>query len=252
MTLARRRQMDRLERLAAPLIEPIQIANGQHYAAIANSRVDNAIVHAANLSLIILYGRPKIQEPLSVAWQRCLESTAPELGEEFKIKTNSYGFNPFEEFGAKWISDYFRREILSKRPGNNEQEKFDAIFASAPLWLLWFTWADVTVGCLQLEEARARIWPIVAEVLICIFYHMTPDSRELSSYDRSVEILYHQPALPSGKFKKAPWSDSYNKDLRDWLSGIQKPTTYALELFRATDRRIENWPSLPKVRGSET
>jgi hypothetical protein len=244
VTLARRREMDRLKRLAAPLIEPIQIANGQHYAAIAEKEVSDAIVHAANLSVITLYGRPKIKEPLSVAWQRCLESGARELGGEFKTKTNAYGFNPFEELGAKWIADYFRREILSKRPGANEQEKFDAILASAPLWLLWFTWAEVTIGRLQLKQACAKIRPTVAEVLVCVFHHYTPDPWEVSSYDRSVQIRCHLPALPSGKFTKAPWSDSYKKDLKDWLSGIQKPTTYALELFRATDRRLGNWPLL--------
>jgi len=77
MTLARRRQMARLERLAAPIIEHINFAGAQHEQEIATRIYQDALIHAANFSLIALFGDPQINEPLSSAWERCCKSTRP-------------------------------------------------------------------------------------------------------------------------------------------------------------------------------
>jgi len=249
MSLARR-EMDRLKKLAAPLIEPIQRANAHRCDAFAKQRVRDAIVHAANLSLIVLYGDPKIDEPLSSAWQRCLESDAPELGGDFKKMKDTPSIHPFDD-SARWIAGRFGREILSQRPGTDEREKFDAILTSAPLWLLWFTWAEFTITYLQLRQACARIWPIIADVKNIALHCGPPHPSELANCDRSYEIRKRHPALPSGKFEKAPWSDSYRATVNGWLSAIQKgPTTYDEELYRAHESCIKNWLSLPKASRS--
>jgi hypothetical protein len=72
MTVARRRQMARLEKLAAPRIEQIRVAKAQLEQKVVIRIYDDALMHAANLSLIILFGAPQINQPLSNAWERCL------------------------------------------------------------------------------------------------------------------------------------------------------------------------------------
>jgi hypothetical protein len=105
------------------------------------------------------------------------------------------GFHPFDDgWAARWIADYFRREIF-------EREKFDGILASAPLWLLPFTWAEITISYLELGRANDRIWPIIGEVLVCITCHCKPDPWELSSYDRPVFAVI-DPHYPPGNLKR--------------------------------------------------
>jgi hypothetical protein len=64
MTVARRRQMDRLERLAAPRIEQINVAREQRELEILRIIYHDADIHAANFSLIVLFGEPQIDQPL--------------------------------------------------------------------------------------------------------------------------------------------------------------------------------------------
>jgi hypothetical protein len=64
MTVARRRQLDRLEKLAAPRMEQIRVAREQRELEILRQIYRDADIHAANLSLIILLGDPGIEEPL--------------------------------------------------------------------------------------------------------------------------------------------------------------------------------------------
>ena len=100
----------------------------------------------ANLALLILYGDPKIGEPLTCAWQRCLESKAwKECREKHPDYIGTYGRDeegPFTSWGAQCIAQYFRKYILPELPGADETEKLNAVFAKAPAWLLWFTHAE--------------------------------------------------------------------------------------------------------------
>jgi hypothetical protein len=40
-----------------------------------------------------------------------------------------------------------RHAVISSFPGADEKEKLDAVFASAPPWLIWFTFGDYTAAC---------------------------------------------------------------------------------------------------------
>ena len=62
MSHTRFRQLARLEKLAQPYIQQ----RWEEEASVA-------FIHVANISLLILYGNPKIDEPLPNAWKRCLE-----------------------------------------------------------------------------------------------------------------------------------------------------------------------------------
>ena len=66
--------MARLERLAAPLLEQINLAGELREHEIGARIYRDALIHAANFSLIVLFGDPQIEEPVSRAWERCCKS----------------------------------------------------------------------------------------------------------------------------------------------------------------------------------
>jgi hypothetical protein len=187
MTLARRRQMARLERLAAPRIEQIRLAKAQREQESATRMYNDARVHAANLSLIILFGDPRIEEPLASAWEKCCKSASPELCDDASRKNMlQSNARPFDRLGAHWNSDFFWKYVLPRLPGTDLREKFAPIFAAAPLWLLWFTWADATMEVLDLPPRdHSAIW----------------------KFRRSKDDFFRWPVLPPGKFENIQMSD---------------------------------------------
>lgn len=220
MTLARQRQLARLEKLAEPHIERIRQAKAHHYAKTAEKVFNSSLVHAANLSLIILYGKPQIDEPLSKAWQRCCESTSPELDAIKEIRGNNI-FNPFgDRLVGQAIAERFRSFVLPHHPGANEQEKFNKILASAPLWLIWFTWADVTIGGLQLS---------------------IPDFSTIEDYERSLEDLGRLPALPTGQFANVRWSNYNRQKYEQYLRDYSEISDHDREVLRGINSCIKNW-----------
>ncbi len=72
MSRTRLRQVARLEQRALPYIEEKRREQEERDACIRES----ASVIAANLAFLILYGDPRIGEPLIYACRRCLESPA--------------------------------------------------------------------------------------------------------------------------------------------------------------------------------
>jgi hypothetical protein len=178
MTVARRRQIARLESLAEPYIERIRLENAKREQEIAARIYDDALIQAANLSLIILFGNPRIDEPLSGAWERCCKSTSSELCDNIskENRLNTFG-PPFDRHGAQLSALYFRKVVMPRLPGADVQEKFDPIFAGAPLWLLWFTWGDATIEALHLKPR---------------------DRSEICKYPGSKEDFFRWPALHRG------------------------------------------------------
>jgi hypothetical protein len=187
MTVARRRQMARLERLAAPRIEQIRIAKEQRELEIRSQIYRDADVHAANLSLIILFGDPRIEEPLSSAWERCCKSASPELCDDVSQRNLLRDdLSPFDQLGAHCNEHLFRHRVAPRLPGSDLREKFAPILAAAPLWLLWFTWADATIEALDLP---------------------LPDCSAIWKFRRTENDFYKWPVLPAGKFENIQVSD---------------------------------------------
>ena len=151
MTRARFRQTVRLERLAEAYLRPREKADSRFEEFVRNY----AFIHTSNLSALILYGDPKIDEPLSFAWRRCLESA------EWQKRREKYGGwdenggdscgDPFVSHGATRIAKYFREHFLPDLPGADEVEKFSLILKKAPPWLLWFTYGDVDAQILGMK-----------------------------------------------------------------------------------------------------
>ena len=150
MSHIRLRQVSRLENLARHYVE-----RGRQDRAEEQERVrKDAFVHVANLALLILYGNPKIDEPLRTAWERCRESAAWRSCREKHGGFDEYGreqTTPFDHLGAEQIAKYFRVYLLPDLPGADETEKLNAIFEIAEPWLLWFTYGDVWASIFGLK-----------------------------------------------------------------------------------------------------
>jgi hypothetical protein len=149
MNLTRSRQVARLEKLARPYLKRRQQSKAESYAFIRKK----AFVRVANLSLLILYGKPKIDEPLLNAWERCRESAAWRDCGKKHGGFDEYGREngtPFD-WSAGRIAEYFRKYFMPELPGADETEKLDAIMERAPPWLLWFTHGDVMASVLGLK-----------------------------------------------------------------------------------------------------
>jgi hypothetical protein len=151
MASARSRQATRLECLTESYLRPREKADSRFQEMVRNT----AFIHTANLSALILYGNPKIDEPLSFAWRRCLESAEWQTRREKFGGWDEYGRDtcgdPFVSFGAARIAEYFRKYFLPRLPGTDEVEKFSLIFKQAPAWLLWFTYGDANAQILGIE-----------------------------------------------------------------------------------------------------
>jgi hypothetical protein len=147
---ARFRQAARLERLAEAYLRPKEDTDSRSEELARKY----AFIHTANLSALILYGDPKIDEPLSIAWRRCLESAEWQKRREKYGGWDEYGRDtrdPFESFSATQIAKYFRKYFLPDLAGRDEVEKFGLVFDKAPPWLLWFTYADVNARILGIK-----------------------------------------------------------------------------------------------------
>jgi hypothetical protein len=193
MSQARLRRIARLEKRALPYIARKQ---QQKQKAAAEARED-AFIRLANVAILLLYGNPKIGEPLTEAWQRCLQS---EDWQAYRAKYSqpilAYGYEatPFGPEGARAFAEYFRQYILPDLPSAGEVEKLNALLAKAPRWLLWFTYADFAGVLLQLN---------------------LPDGFDKSRYFRP-QCGVH---LPKGSFR---WRRLPDGTEDEWLSGVRE------------------------------
>jgi hypothetical protein len=148
-------KLAKLRRLERLLPAHLEAKRKQDEAALAHARrqARDAMIR---LGAVMLYGDPKLDEPLSLAWERCLAlvGVKPDLG-------------PDE-------TQLFHR-LMTDISGANEAEKFECVLSKAPVWLLRFTRARRTaallgIACPELSAAPAwgregwkdaRNWPML-------------------------------------------------------------------------------------------
>ena len=209
MSRTRLRQIARLEELAQPYIERRRQIEKEW-----QSIPPGAAAHAAVLAFVIRYGDPKIGEPLSCAWERfistdvwkehCDKLEAMELEhldderKEYDDKTPSgdrFAFgaltyrqlnSPYNRAGAMIRGTFLRHELIARFSGATEKEKLERVFASAPPWLIWFTFADYTAELLGLSQ---------------------PDLSSVAGFARSKADFDNWYGVPSGAFVPQPWPD---------------------------------------------
>jgi hypothetical protein len=158
---ARIRQITRLQKLARPFLKLKHEADREWALTI-----NGAVNHAALLAFLIRYGKPGIDEPLSDACERCAQSAAwKDCCDEFKspllpgseyLRVQSPG--PFQSHNmdsVTIIGAVLRHVIISMYSGADEKQKLEAALASAPPWLLWFTFADYTAKIIRPHNSRS-------------------------------------------------------------------------------------------------
>ena len=177
-----------MEKLILPYLKRQQ----EQHSKMTEGMRREAFVKLANLALLILHGDPKIDEPLSAAWQRCRRSAAWRACLERHPDFGEYGrdddASPFITFSAMHIAEYFRKYFLPDLPGGDEKAKLDAIFVRAPPWLLWFTYGDLYARVLGIK---------------------IPDLSSVNCFMRG-DSLWSK--LPQGPFECRPFPDgAYDK-----------------------------------------
>jgi hypothetical protein len=193
-------------------------------------------------AFLIRYGNPIINEPLSCACQRCGESSVwRDFADKFPavLFRGEYAFEPHNRDKAGLIGAPLRHLVISLFPGADEKEKLDAVFASAPPWLIWFTFGDYTAELLGLT---------------------LPDLSSVTDFARSKTNFDLWWGLPSGAFELRPWPDGPdNEPLARTDLNLLRPAT-ALPNSQMTPRerkraratymksdpinRMDNWPGL--------
>jgi hypothetical protein len=185
MSQTRFRQIARLEKLAKPYLEVGHRAEREWQRTLRG-----AAAHAANFAFLIRYGKPTIGEPLSLACRRVSESSAwRECCEKFPVlvrRHREYSFEPHNRDSAVIIGERLRHAVISRFPGADEKEKLDAVFGSAPPWLIWFTFGDFTAKLLDLT---------------------LPDLSSVTGFARSESDFHRWWGLPSEAFEPSPWAD---------------------------------------------
>jgi hypothetical protein len=207
MSRARLRQLARLEKLAVSYIAQKRRHEEEARATHA-SQCEKAFITMANVAVLILYGDPQVGEPLTCAWQRCLQSTAwqacrakhPPVSEQGRGQES-----PFDDRGAQAIAEYFRAYILPDLPGADETAKLNAVFAKAPLWLLWFTYAELPIVVLGLK---------------------LPDLSSMSRFARPERLGHHY--LPDGAFEWRRLPVGVEDELLGLFLGLERRDPAAL------------------------
>ena len=115
----------------------------KRYAAALKARRDEeaapsrrAHSHAREVAAVVLYGEPKIDEPLSVAHLRMEE----ELDRQFAAEADERLLRLFGEKANPLLRELACQKLMfDALPGANDNLKFERIFSKAPIWLLHFT-----------------------------------------------------------------------------------------------------------------
>ena len=226
MSQARPRRLARLEKLAEPTIERVRRADE---AFKARTR-DDATSHAIGLGALILYGNPKEDEPLSEAWQRCMERFP---NQQLALERNK-GLLTDGNY-IPYVAKIVGEKVTAELPGSTEKEKFQNLFSTAPPWLMWFTFADFSAAFLDLT---------------------LPDVSSVEHFERSKSVFEKWPDLPDGKFEFRIRSD--DSDLKGFSARdlgflkdmhevpVKKMTRLDRKRYLSILRKLDKICALPK------
>jgi hypothetical protein len=135
--------------------------------------------------------------------------------------------------------EYLRHELIARFSGATEKEKLEQVFASAPPWLIWFTFADYTAELLGLS---------------------LPNLSSVAGFARSKADFNDWYGLPRGAFVPRPWPNGPNNEplartdlnlLRPATERLINPTTrrehrraQAIYMKSPSAKISEDWPDL--------
>ena len=191
---------------------------------------DDATSHAIGLGALILYGNPKEDEPLSEAWQRCMERF-PDQKLALERNKGLLTDGNYIPYVAKIVGE----KVMAELPGSTEKEKFQNLISSAPPWLMWFTFADFSAASLDLT---------------------LPDVSSVEHFERSKSVFEKWPDLPDGKFEFRIRSD--DSDLKGFSARdlgflkdmhevpVKKMTRLDRKRYLSLLRKLDKICALPK------
>ena len=153
----------------------------KRYAAAVEAKRDEetapaqwAYYHAIRVAAVVLYGEPKIAEPLSAAYSRMQEK----LDKQFAAAADECWLRQTGEKANPVMRGILCQKLMfDALPGADDNLKFERIFSNAPVWLLNFAGIEwdakllgfklpKLVGAPALGEA-ARLdrnrWPFLPE-----------------------------------------------------------------------------------------
>jgi hypothetical protein len=117
-------------------------------------------------------------------WKEYGDKTPP--GNRFAFITRGYRGSPYDRDGAMIRGTYLRHALIAHFSGTTERNKLQRVFASAPPWLMWFTFGDYTAKLLGLT---------------------LPDLSSVADFARSKADFDNWPGLPSDAFVPRPRPD---------------------------------------------
>ena len=132
----------------------------ERLAAFVDRFGPKALLHATAVAAIVIYGEPKIDEPLIRAWVRTLRHHGITVKNEYGCE---YEFEPGHEHEYHFEFEY-ERELKAAHcilyptimNGANETEKFTEIFKTAPAWLLEFTHMNFDAALLKFDLPKMQ------------------------------------------------------------------------------------------------
>jgi hypothetical protein len=171
------RRIARLEVLADRHFQSQQLYQAERQKSVR----DGGFVTIASVCLIALYGTPRIDESLVEAWKRALET----LLQQFPDFARNGRANPFNFAAAEIIAGDFRKYVLPRLPGADDNKKIYRVLANAPQWLLWHTNVDRSCAACGIK---------------------VPDVSNMQRFDRGLWFLG---ILPPGPFElRVPRADA--------------------------------------------
>jgi len=163
------------------------IALERRYAAAVNAKRDEpyaparwAREHALRAASVLLYGEPKIEEPLRDALFRMEQK----LDKEFGAEANEYYLGAKGENPNGLMRSYLCSSLMfSALPGANDNCKFEQIFSKAPVWFLKFTgiewmqssWASNFVSLLEGPRWDQKLGAIEINGHFCLREQSMPE-----------------------------------------------------------------------------
>jgi hypothetical protein len=175
-------------------------------------------------------------EQLGDEWKQSGEDTPPR--NRFAFISPTYR-GSYERAGACLTGQFFRHELIARFSGATEKDKLQEVFASAPPWLIWFTFADYTAAVLGLS---------------------LPDLSSVAGFARSKADFDNWYGLPQGAFARRPWPDGPDHEplARTDLNLLRPATPWpdsemtrreqkrarATYMKSHSTQRVDNWPCL--------
>jgi hypothetical protein len=149
------RNVEKLLSKAEELVSAALKKREEHLAQLRDMLRPKALRHATAVAAIVIYGEPRIDEPLIRAWVRTLRHHGITVKNEYG---REYEYEPGHEHEYRFKDDY-ERELRAVHGilypaimnGANETEKFTEIFRTAPVWLLEFTHMELDAALLQFD-----------------------------------------------------------------------------------------------------